>query len=104
MTETNYIERCEARARKSNHRAWINPDGSLRVHSKSHPRRWHTVTYELVGADVIRFRCDCEAGQNRGELVPCWHSAKGAFRLEREGIAVKRGGLWRIPSRLFADA
>lgn len=104
MTEQNYIERCEARAKKSKHRAWINDDGSIRVHSNSQPNLWHVVTYEVAGQDVIRFRCTCEAGQNRIELIPCVHAAKAAFRLEREGIAVKRGGLWRIPERLFADA
>lgn len=102
MTEQNYIERCEARARKSKHRAWLQPDGSIRVHSSTEPDLWHTITYEQVGADVIRFRCTCDAGQNRPEIVPCWHAARAAFRLEREGFAVKRDGLWRIPDRLFA--
>lgn len=104
MTEQNYIERCEARARKSKHRAWINADGSVRIHSATEPNLWHTVTFAVVGAEVVRFRCTCEAGQNRPEIVPCWHSAKAAFRLEREGLILKRGGLWRIPERLFAEA
>lgn len=99
MSEYAYILRAEARAVESGHHAWLNDDGSIRVVSESEPEKRRRVTFEDVGG-VIRFHCDCPAGEHRRELVPCWHAALAARRLEREGMAEWRYGIFYTAEHL----
>lgn len=99
MTELDYILRAEQRAVESGHHAFANDDGSIRVVSESEPDKRRRVTFEDV-AGVIRFSCDCPAGEHRREMVPCWHAALAARRLEREGLAEWRDGLFYTPDHL----
>lgn len=94
--EREYARRAELRGVGYGHRAWVNDDGSIKVVSESRPGHHHRVTFSASTIpDVpIVFACSCEAGTYRREPVPCWHSAIAARRLEREGLAVWRDGLW----------
>ena len=102
MTDTAaYVARREQAAKESGHRSWLNPDGTFRVKSKSDPSKWRDVRcldYVEPGGLVV-LSCSCPAGVNRSQMPEsCWHEARTAQRLRREGLAVQRGdGLtyWR---------
>lgn len=99
MSELDYSIRAEQRAVEEGHHAWLNDDGSIKVHSDSQPGVHYRVEFEDVGG-AIRFRCNCPAGEHRRELVPCKHAALAARRLEREGLAEWRYGIWYVPEHL----
>lgn len=98
----------EVRAVEYGAHAFRQDDGSFVVRSESRDGiRWR-VTYEAVrwadGPWAIRFRCECESGAFRSaDLVPCWHAALVARRLEREGWARWERGVW-WPTGLALDA
>lgn len=114
MRQTVDVIAAEARAVEFGHHAFRRKDGSYEVRSESRPDltwlvRLRTVHQVLddrgpvwVSRVFIQFDCTCESGTFRGaELVPCWHAALVGRRLEREGLARWRDGLWTADGDLF---
>lgn len=89
---------CEARAVESGARARRTPAGTYLVRSETRDLRWEVSVYTVRRPDglvLLGLRCSCESGTYRpDQLVPCWHAALVARRLEREHQATWIGGLW----------
>lgn len=90
----------EARALEEGHHARMNDDGSLSVKSDSRRDVTYRITFSIgswfvAGDMAVKFSCTCPSGQARpDELVPCKHAALAGRRLEREGLAVWKHGIW----------
>lgn len=95
-----YAERCFQRAQEAGHYAWIQEDGSMKIASDSEPGVARRVTFD-EHSGLIRFSCDCPAGQHRRDFIPCKHAARAALRLQREGMAVLRYGQVYVAEHLM---
>lgn len=100
--------RAEMRAVEEGHRAIlvdhstdrVGYHGLFRVVSETWPdERWLVnVWVDHAPGTLVRTTCTCVSGQTRYQLpVPCKHGALVARRMEREGRAVWRDGLWWTP-------
>jgi hypothetical protein len=85
----------EVAAVEEGHRAFVNPDGSIRVVSETVPGQHYTVRFENVRG-LVGFSCDHPIVLGWGTApvqaapgkVPCKHAALAARRLEREDLAL----------------
>lgn len=90
----------EIRAIEEGHRAFLNDDGSLSVKSDSRDGVTYRITFSIgghfVGGEMaVKFSCSCPSGQSRpSEIVPCKHASLAGRRLEREGLAIWKGGIF----------
>jgi hypothetical protein len=97
----------EARAVEEGHRAFVDRDERgpfIRVVSDTVSGKWYRVVAHAVAGHPIVFECEPRgtrafeddhkrAGAEPGGL-PCKHAGLAVRRLEREGLAVFRGGVW----------
>lgn len=94
-----YALAAEARAVEEGHVARVLPDGSVLVKANSQPGSYRVVI-RRVDDGVVWFACSCTSGGYRlGLPVPCKHAALAGRRLEREGLATWRGGVWHVRGR-----
>lgn len=88
----------EARAVEEGHRAFVQPDGSIRVVSDTVEGKAYRVDVgHARPGEPIRFQCEAIGrwphGTDHGRAtadqgcLPCKHAALAARRLEREGLA-----------------
>lgn len=105
----------EARAIEAGLQARSNGDGTFRVRSSSRDLNWTVrvgmVRQWAVEGDtqrevwVLKFTCDCEAGNARpAEAVGCLHAACVGRSLERRGLARWFGGVWEASEKLRSVA
>jgi len=97
----------EVRGVEAGHRAFVQPDGSIRVVSDTHGDlgKHYVVTFaaSFVGSAVV-FACEPHGERAFADdhlytvggpgLVPCMHTALAARRLEREGLIRFTGHEW----------
>lgn len=106
MKRTNEIaHEAEIRFVEEGHHTFVNNNGSIKVVSDTSLNVRYTVTYwGNADTGLISFGCTCPAGVNRPHLVvPCKHAAGAGRRLEREGFALWRDGLfWMTPKAQVA--
>lgn len=103
----------ETRAVEAGHRAFVQPDGSIRVLSDTHGDLGKGYRVEFVAGaydGLVRFTCTPEGAMAyrddhlhvetvRPGEVPCMHAALAARRLEREGlIRYDKNGRWQLVS------
>jgi hypothetical protein len=94
-----YALAAEVRAVEEGHLARVLPDGSVLVKSDSGAGSYR-VGVRAVDGGVVRLGCSCPSGVYRGHLpVPCKHAALAGRRLEREGLARWRDGVWHLRER-----
>lgn len=95
-----YALDAEIRAVEEGHVARVLPDGSVLVKAESHPGNYR-VRIRRVTNGVVGFSCTCVSGSYRGGRlpVPCKHAALAGRRLEREGLARWRNGVWLLRER-----
>lgn len=94
-----YTFRAEIRAIEEGHRAWTTGTGypaptfSVVAHDADGVR--YDLTAYVKPGHVLRVSCTCPSGLHRAALpIPCKHAALVARRIEREGAAEWRDGLW----------
>ena len=93
----------EIRAIEEGHRAFVQPDGSVRVVSDTTGNGPYRVTYHETATTCVHFHCDCKSGQNRDHLlIPCKHSTLAGRRLEREGFVEWSDGFFWVTDRTRA--
>lgn len=103
IIDSTYELRCEVRAVEEGHRAFVQPGGSIKVKSDTHEGVSYELTFHTTVSGAIHFHCTCPSGKHRDhKLIPCKHAALAGRRLEREKIAVWRGGLFWVHPDLAA--
>lgn len=103
--EQDYILRREIDAIEKGHKAVREPDGTYSVWSDSEPAKYSVEAIDYAG--LLQTKCNCKGGQKKrwSKMIPCWHGAKVARRLEREGLVYWQNGhfFWKEPAKIGPD-